>query len=754
MANSILKLQKKYTNVLDLHGAQSVSYTESHAVDLRHRKVKTARERYVAERERQQSTLTSLTPQKTYTSHNNYFSLILKSTAILLVTGFSIVSLLSIGSTLSIFNDIESSEGNLFESGLLDFELELSPFNNLAWTGLTSGTSTSQDIDVLPNPLSNPFFYHASSTNFTGDNDFCNGINVKVALGGPTLYDGPLTDFLSSSTTVLNIWNLEFSTNEDFVNAVCHFDIDFNGWQVRHGYPLYDNGFSDTEKTRHWLYSPGIRINKVYFEKPRKKCEEEEAHHDKYEDDYDGDYDDGDGYDGDYDDHDEKHCKKYGDIEIVNINEATTTNEVSSGSSTGGNSASGGGVIVTGDATSTVEIENSINENIVDLESRREKRNREWVELYNQTGIPVSLDGWFLCDAQECDELSSDKLVPPNGFALIIPDRRVLRQWEVPEDFVVIVIEDGTIGDGLHNDADALFLRRPDSVTIDQVNWGEVDESWPSFVDTLWMPGTPAAPEGSMIARIPTGFDTNEPSDWQIITPPKIKLLYPGYLVSNPWYWDYTYIVSWEAEGCIGSDGDLLIDIILIRDTNYNYRIDKDDERIVLKMKTENDGEEEVTIPDGFIGNIWIRLVGTCPVNPMAHDFDTSGQTYCSFPNFYRDDKSKEQKILDAVYSQMEGQGESEYSALIPDTDSDPPEEEDSFHTATSTVPEIFDDGYATTTPEKLENATSTEEVLVEETDEEPAGEESPLLSAGDPMIEEDELIATSTEDIIVESEE
>ena len=817
-----------------------------------------------------QETRKRLSPLR-HKESTNYFSLVSKFTAVFLIIGFGMAAIASIGSTMSIFSDTESSKGNLFESGLLDFELELSPFNNTAWTNLTIGTSTAQDIDVMPNLLSNPFFYHASSTNFTGDLDFCEGINVSATLAGPQIYSGPLVDFLTASTTVLNIWNLEFSTNEEFINAVCHFDIDFNGWQTRHDYPEFDNGFSDTEKTEHWLFSPGIRINKVYFEIEKEECDKKHHKH-GYKDDHKDDCDEGEdekitichatssevnpwvrlvvnlnGFNGHFEENgtplagheedillagdvecplpdendsnnDGRHGRKHGrGVHVENDNNATTTTNASSTSNTGGNSTSGGegaeggdggdgggeggdggsgadgGTIKTGDATSTVEINNTINENIFDSGVGKKKKDIEWVELYNQTSVPVDINGWFLCDAQECDELLTDELIPPNGFALIIPDEEVLKQWEVPDDFVVIIISDGTIGDGLDNGRDALFLRRPDSEILDQLNWGDPNPAWPNYNDFLWVPGTPSAPDGSMLARIPTGFDTNEPTDWHILSPPVITLLYPGYIVPHPWFWEYIYAVTWEAENCSGSDGDLLIDIILIRDSNHNNKIDDEDERILLVEGTENDGLEEILIPEGFIGKVWLRLVAVCSVNPMAQDFDTSGRTQCSFPSYYLDDENKKKIVEDAILEQMEWQGTSEYSTLLPAPDSETVSEVDIVvvgetpteiaSTTASTTVEIFEEvseeigeEVSTATTERRERieregrtdsdmATTTDVVVVNdeepstlsdssETEEgkEPVEGELPVLE--DLVIKEEELNATNTEEVTVGNEE
>ena len=82
------------------------------------------------------------------------------------------------------------------------------------------------------------------------------------------MYDGPLVDFSTDTTTTLDSWEFTYSTGvNDFQNKVCDFDIDYNGWQTRHDYPTYENGgYNDTEKVENHLASWGFRINKVYYD--------------------------------------------------------------------------------------------------------------------------------------------------------------------------------------------------------------------------------------------------------------------------------------------------------------------------------------------------------------------------------------------------------------------------------------------------------------------------------------------------------
>jgi|GEM_PF-2099425 len=776
MNKNVLTVSKKYTNVLDLHGASVSLHGKNNIVDLRLQKKQFDKKLF-------SETLTKRThkrPQihRTFEKRKNFFTVTYKTIALLLIINLSSFSLAQVGSTVSILNDTETSGGNEYVAGVLDFTLNISPFSNDAWTNLTPGTTTARDVDVEPNILSNPFVYYASSTNFVGDRTFCDAINVIATLDEDVMYDGPLTELLSATTTVIDAWNLEFSNNQNFFNSVCQFDIDFNGWQTRHDYPEYHDGYSDTEKTTHTLYSDGLKINKVYFEKEGGGCLCGDLEHDSY------------GDDGEF------HCEgDGGSITIINTNTGSTGNNASSTGGTGGNSATGGGgggdkvtichatesevnpwnrivvspnainghflnsgtpkagheddvllegnalcpfqkewvydegtfedlythfeissttasssssggggTIITGDASSTAVVTNTINQNYISIGGNKDY---EWVELYNPNSEPADIDGWFLCDGESCDVLNSDTPIPPLGFAVIAGDARAWRGWMVPEQFVKIIVDDGEIGNGLDNNNDALFLMRPDYFTFDQVNWGIPDNLWPYFVPELWNPGVAPTTSPSMIARIPTGYDTNQVTDWQTLLRPTVDLLYPGHHVNHPWYWGFTYLITWEATNPNGGDEALLIDLILIQDTNYNRRPDKNDNRLVLKNKIFNDGNEEITVPEGFIGYVWLKIVATGPENPMAHDFDKSGKIYDPIPTFMLDDEEEQVIIEEAVKEQIEGTGDSEYAYMLAE-----PIEEESVATSSATT--TTETEQATSTDTLTEEASTTPEVLIE----------------------------------------
>lgn len=171
----------------------------------------------------------------------------LKILSFLLVAALNWVGLSSIGSTLSYYSNDEGTN-NIFIAGLVDFTLEANPFDEkFTLPGLNNNSTTTEwGVEVVPNNTSNPFYYYASSTNFSGDLDFCNVVDVIATLEGEKMYSGSLIELLSSTTTAINTWTFEFSSDAVSLYGVCYFDIDFNGWQTRHGLlPL--GGFNDTE---------------------------------------------------------------------------------------------------------------------------------------------------------------------------------------------------------------------------------------------------------------------------------------------------------------------------------------------------------------------------------------------------------------------------------------------------------------------------------------------------------------------------
>lgn len=467
-------------------------------------------------------------------------SVSLRALVLLIALGMNGTGLLGVGHTVGYYNDTETSTKNTLAAGAVDFSLDISGWQaTTTAVSLPPGDVVMKEVDVDPQN-SNPFQYYATSTNFTGDDDFCNGLQVTAELEGGLVYEGPLVDLLTSATTTLDSWKFTYTTEQqNFQNRVCHFDIDYNGWQTRHDHPSYEQGgFNDTERVEHWISSWGFRINKVYYDVASDR-----------------------GVEGD----------------------------------------------------------------------------NEWVEIYNQTNVPIDISGWGLCDNESCDTLPTTAPIPPMGYAFITgatttASSTLPAPWYLAPGVEKIVLADGEIGNGLHNDADMLILKRPDGTIVDQMNWGDPDSGWTNYNDHVWDPGVPDVAEGNVLARVPSGFDTDQPSDWSELAPPSVDLIYPDEGGSYTWYWTYSYAITWTAVNNNGDDGDLDISIFYIKDVNSDGAISEGDTKHVIAETTDNDGLFDWIVPSGFIGYIWIHLVATGPENPMLNSGTVSGRIYDPIP--------------------------------------------------------------------------------------------------------------------------
>lgn len=252
----------------------------------------------------------------------------------------------------------------------------------------------------------------------------------------------------------------------------------------------------------------------------------------------------------------------------------------------------------------------------------------EWVELYNQTNTSINLTGWKLCDGALCDAFpTTTKRIPAGGFALVTSATSTFDYWNVPSGIQRIVLPDGRIGDGLGDHADMLVLKRPDGAIVDQMNWGTTSPAWVNVNADVWSPGVTDDAEGSMLARKPTGFDTNSVSDWVSLLPPVIDLVSPDEGdFGSIWKQGEVRNILWTAHNQNGPDSALKIGLYLIKDTNGNHVIDKNDTIKTITAKTDNDGQYQYKVPGGFKGDAWIRAIATGPENPLANSMTTSGK--------------------------------------------------------------------------------------------------------------------------------
>ncbi|MCY3556165.1 MAG: lamin tail domain-containing protein [Gemmatimonadetes bacterium] len=114
----------------------------------------------------------------------------------------------------------------------------------------------------------------------------------------------------------------------------------------------------------------------------------------------------------------------------------------------------------------------------------------EFVELYNAGNEPVDLEGWLLGDSRDVNDTITDFTGPhdaglagtvlePGAFALVVdPDYegeyndRIMAEGDPTRLLILTIKGDRTLGNGLGNSGDLVFLKR-DDVTIDQFAWTE-----------------------------------------------------------------------------------------------------------------------------------------------------------------------------------------------------------------------------------------------------------------------------------------
>lgn len=259
----------------------------------------------------------------------------------------------------------------------------------------------------------------------------------------------------------------------------------------------------------------------------------------------------------------------------------------------------------------------------VDCEHGSDPKN-EWVELYNPTAEPINLKKWELCNHNKCEIINPNVDIPAFGYALVSHDASTWKYWEIPAG----VLKINSLGGQyvrLNNDADMLILKNKDGDIVDQMNWGIPNPGWPNYNSNLWNPGVPTVAHGHMLARVPSGFDTDQPSDWKDLALPHVELLAPN--GGEIWTIGEIATIKWIATNPNGPDSDLKIDLFYSGDSGHTWA--------VFATSTPNTGEYEWRVPL-FIDDYYvpsqharIKVVARGPENFMVADPDMSDGDFC-----------------------------------------------------------------------------------------------------------------------------
>ncbi len=101
----------------------------------------------------------------------------------------------------------------------------------------------------------------------------------------------------------------------------------------------------------------------------------------------------------------------------------------------------------------------------------------EFVELYNISADPVDLTNWLISDEAYSDGLEGNSfLLPPNSYAVIfendyVDDEGSLYYDLLPPGIQLFYVDDASIGNGLKNSGDSVYLIDALGDTLSSVSW-------------------------------------------------------------------------------------------------------------------------------------------------------------------------------------------------------------------------------------------------------------------------------------------
>jgi signal peptidase I len=142
----------------------------------------------------------------------------------------------------------------------------------------------------------------------------------------------------------------------------------------------------------------------------------------------------------------------------------------------------------------------------------------QWIELFNPTEQPINLKNWEICGQDWCKTIHSNATIGAGNYALLSHDSGLWpRFWDNIHQTTTKINLGGAPWYDLKLDGDMLLLKDEYGRTIDTMNYGPMDTTWPNYHEDLWDDATDlVAPKGYSLERIKPGLDKNSLDDWQI----------------------------------------------------------------------------------------------------------------------------------------------------------------------------------------------------------------------------------------------
>ena len=180
----------------------------------------------------------------------------------MLIIGLNWAGLSAIGRTFAYYLDNEDSNNNLFQAAMLDFSLTNSYVED--WIGMEALSEIEFASVVTKKTGSLNIQYEVNTEKISGDNNFCNALEMKVEHNGVEKHDGSLLSFSAPTTTELGTWEFEIDLPASATNvphgAECNVDLVFKGWRSD-VVSFEESGFTDEERIELRLTSRMIVLN-------------------------------------------------------------------------------------------------------------------------------------------------------------------------------------------------------------------------------------------------------------------------------------------------------------------------------------------------------------------------------------------------------------------------------------------------------------------------------------------------------------
>lgn len=183
-----------------------------------------------------------------------------KMLCLLLVLGLNWTGLSAIGDTFAYFNDIENSEQNTLAAGTLDFRLTNQ--NIGGFVGMENNGEIFHTSVAIPESGSMPMQYFVYSNSAS---PVCSEFKVRVKQNEAEIFNGPLPDFFSATTTFFGTWKFEFDLPVGVAvtqGNLCQANITFSAWREEIENPE-ESGFFDIEILSLNLKAKTIVLNEV-----------------------------------------------------------------------------------------------------------------------------------------------------------------------------------------------------------------------------------------------------------------------------------------------------------------------------------------------------------------------------------------------------------------------------------------------------------------------------------------------------------